>query len=651
MSQVGSFQPSNPPRQTLLARDLAPWTPDIDARRAEKPQIITGINFRDGVDGPISAFSAAFVNDNLFDVSTRAKVNELPIDNDILYGTPTGVYRIDQTSGVAWNILPISVSNLFWPWTIAKVGGFFYLAQYGIGLWQYDQANDIMKQITTPSGQNIFYLAESYGRLIYFDQTVVAVSALDDGTNFIPNLATAAQAQAQSMVGGTAYAIVSIVDGFLVYFSSGVMKATYTTAANVFNWSKLSEGIKLFSPNGSVYCPLFGSITLDRNGLWLTQEYNYTTYGKPAPWEVQMGNYIKKNVINGMDYTKPGVLGMYYSQAMQMIFVFFSANAAQGLFTTTFCYDCISQRWGSFNDPHYGIFETFDASTATYTCSYMDTNGYMKEFTNSNFSEDFPDDNTGLNDFIYRPSLTDRGMSEFLSSNPAVNGGVIFYEGHSEIKLSDNPPWYYNAYTVSGLYEVNSEAYSDTDTGLGDIPLDVSASPFIGGANINDDFSGGIYLFAVPYIINEQGLNSSITIGPFRANDQQSFAEETTHVESLLLGMQSTNAFLIYVDWNIQNGAQDWNNISGQIDWGAGAQIPTTYEVVLSDTNDGFSDPFFGLETLPVFADYGSSQLYKPAGNSSIYHTITISAMDVGDFYALKVVDLTAQFDGVATEV
>lgn len=647
MSQVGSFQPQNPPRQTLLARDLNPWTPVIDARKSDKPQIITGINFRDGIDGPISAFSAAFVNDNLFDTNTRANIDELPIDNDILYGTPTGVYKIDQTSGVVWNILPITITKLFWPWTIAKVGGFFYIAQYGIGLWQYDQTNDIMTQIVTPSGQDIFYVAESYGRLIYFDLTVVAVSALDDGTDFIPNLATAAQAQAQSMVGGTAYAIVSIVDGFLVYFSSGVMKATYTSAANVFNWSKLSTGIKLFSPNASVYCPMFGSITLDRNGLWLTQEYNYTTYGKPAPWEVVMGNYIKKNIINGMDYTKPGVVSMYYSQAMQMIFIFFSANASQGLFTTTLCYDCISQRWGSFNEPHYGIFETYNAATATYTASYMDTSGYMKEFTNSNYSEDYPDDNTGLNDYLYRPDLTDRDMSQFLGANPAINGGVIFYEGHSEIKFSDHAPWFYNAYTVSGLYIINSAPYSDTNEGLYDIPFDVTSSPMIGGSNINDDFSGGLLLIALPYIINEQGLNSSITIGPFRANDQQAFAEETTHLESVQLGMQATNAFLIYVDWNTTVGSQDWNAIDGAIDWGAGAQIPTTYGLTLSDTNDGFSSPFFGDEDLEVFQDFGSSQLFKPAGNSSIYHTLTLSAENVGDFYALKVIDITAQFDGV----
>lgn len=649
MSAAGLRGPQQPQRQTLLLKDLAPWTPDIDSRRSDKPSIVTGQNFRQALDGPYSGYSSGFVNDNFWTQTTRAKFTELQIDNDLLYGTCTGVYRIDPSSLVAWNILPITVTNQFWPWTIAKVGSFYYICQYDIGLWQYDPVNLTMTQITTPSGNQIRCVAESYGRLIYFDSSVVAQSALDDGTNFIPNLATAAGAQSLALVGGTPYAIVSIPDGFLVYMSGGVMKATYTTQAYIFAYTNLSEGIKLFNPNAAVYCPLLGAITLDNNGFFLTREYNYTTYGYPQPWEVQMSDYIKKNILAGLNFANFASIGMYYSKAMQCLFFFFGSNFSTGLFQTTLVYDCISQKWGSFDQPHYGIFETYDYTTNTYTCSFMDVNGYMKEFTNSNFSEDYPDDNTNLNDYIYRPTLGDWPF--YADTYTTINGGSPFYEVRTEIKFSDHNPNYYHQFGTSGLYEINSDTMSDIFNGQQDIGIDPMQNPILTGSFLDFDYSGPTFLYAVPYMINEIGLASFVTIGPFRFNDEQSFAEEVSEVESIMVGIQGNNSFLIFEDWNTIIAAEDWNSLTAVEDWGSNTQVPNSYECVLSDTNDGFSTPFFGDEDLNVFIDYGSSQLYKPTGISSIYHTVTISADNVGDLYAVKILDLTAQLTGVQQDI
>jgi hypothetical protein len=43
----------------------------------------------------------------------------------------------------------------------------------------------------------------------------------------------------------------------------------------------------------------------------------------------------------------------------------------------------------------------------------------------------------------------------------------------------------------------------------------------------------------------------------------------------------------------------------------------------------------------------GSSQLFKPLGNSAIYHNLTIAAENVGEAYNLKTVDITLQPTGV----
>jgi hypothetical protein len=636
------------PRPTLLARDLGPWQPDIDSRRSDKPQIISGRNFRDGVDGPFSGWSSEFANWNLLDTSTRAKITELRLDeySDIFYGTPTGVYAVDKISGVMYCVLHITVTNIYWPWTIAYVGGMYYLAQYDIGLYQYDPINKIFSKLSTPNGSTVRFAVENNGRLVLFTDTVISNSSLDDGTDFIPDLASGAGAEALSIGGGTPYRIESISDGILVFTTAGIIKGNFTTNAYVYSYKgKFSKAIKLFNPNASCYVAGLGIVSLDINGLFLTREYNYETQGYPQPWEIEKSDYIKKNIIVPMDKTKLGVIGMYYSQSLQVLFIYFSSNIQQGFFQTTFCYEFVSKRWGSFDQAHYGIFEVLDPITNTYTAAYLDANGYMQEFSNTNFTEDYPPTGEGINDFIYRPLQTDIAPIGYV--DPAISAGKQVISVFTEILQSDRNPFNYHTYTQSNLYQINSGVYSDTANNADEDPAPAFGIVISVGTYINMDYSGAIEHFALPYLLPEIGLDSNIQIGPFRFNDQQTMAEQQSLVESLLLGMKGTDSFIIYEDWNTLNGNEDWNSLTGNEDWGQGSTAPNLYELTLRDTDDGFSMQFQGDETLIPYSDLGSSQLFKPEGNCAIYHNLTIAAENVGEAYNLKTVDITLQPTGV----
>jgi hypothetical protein len=631
----------SPQSLNTFTRDLGPWTPDIDIRKNEKPAILAGTNFQDDIDGPASAWSSNFINWNFWELPSRAKICELKISNDILYGAQDGVWRINKISGVMELLLAVDVTNTFWPWTIAYVGGVYYIAQYDIGLWRYNPTENSLIHVTTPTGDTVRYVAESAGRLLYLSDAYVVISAQDDGTNLTPSLTTAAQAQPISLIGGTAFRIEVLADGFLVYTSNGIMKATYTQAAYVFRWDVLQSRVRLFSPNAAVYVPKVGAIALDNSGFSLTKEYNYTDGGNSQPWEVAMGDYLRTNLIQYLDKTKYGNISLYWSDAEQKLFVSFSTNALEGVMIYGFVWSAVTKRWGSFDHQNTGIFETYAAVNNQYTCGYMGTDGYMRAFSNTNLSQGLPDQTTSLIDYLYR--IEDE--APILATVPS--GTDVVELATTEILGSDNNPnAYSNFQTSSGLYEINSEVYSDTvNNSMNDPDMVIEDDLIIAGTYINMDISGVVELFAIIYQLPSIGLNSSLTIGPYRFSDQTA-PDETSAVSGIVLGLTNTSSFIVREDWNVLSGNEDWNDGNGAEDWGSGNSIPNNFTLTLRNSDDAINAPIQGDENLEVFNDLGSALSYTPMGYSSIYHTLTLSAQEVGESFAVKTVDFTGLLTG-----
>jgi hypothetical protein len=626
-------------RLTVFAKTLLPWSPDIDSRRLDKPGIITGTNFTDDLDGPQSAFSSNLVNYNYWDASTRRKINELRLTEEIVYGTCTGIWRINETSGVAELLLGVTVTEIYWPWTVAYVGGKYYFAQYDVGLWQYDPETQVLTYVVNLAGDNIRYVAESAGRLICLTPTDVLVSALDDGTDLTPSITTGAHAQTLSLVGGQAYAIVPVPDGYLVYQSNGVMKATFTQAAFVFTYDNLTAAVKLFSPNASVYVPLLGSISLDNSGFHIVKEARSTTV--PEPWEIEKGDYIKQNILAYLNKNLVGTVCLYYSQAEQKLFVSFSDNTREGVMIACFVYSFVSQRWGSFDIQQTGLFETLELVNNAYSCSYIALDGFMRAFSHADYSQNIPDAPDGIADFLYRPTQEEQPIKLF--SDDGVN---FVHIGYTDILFEQYNPTGFNNYTVTNLFYQSYLPYSDTDLDDETDPPFEDGSPIVGGSYADFYTSGGVNIVALPYTLPIIGLNSTLEVGPFRFTEQLQ-ADETSCVNQLILGLSRTANFSTSEDWNtIVGDNEDWNALNGAEDWGSGVTVPNVFELVLNDTDDGTNPGIQGLETLPVFNDLGSSLTYSPIGYSSIYHTITLNAINPREAFALKFVDLTGQLTG-----
>lgn len=590
------------PETTLYAKDFESYIPVLDPRRMAKPDLINGVNFLFDIDGPRSAFGTLYTNYWKYSLADRVKPTPLEVLDDIWYGTPTGLYRHDPVTGelVCMLFLGTQITEIFWPWTSALVGGFYYFCQFGIGLWQYDPVLNTMKKISTPvADAGIKFLTAAYGRLIVLVDNEPADlymwSSLDDGTDFVPSLSTGAGYQTCGLVGQAGFRIDTVADGFIVSTSSGLIKATYVATNYLWTHRVLSTQIKIFSPNAGVIIPDQGVVLIDRNGMWLSNG------AEPQAFDPLMSKYFKDNQLANMDRTRFGCILMYYSIAMQALIVGFAPNAHEGNFTNTFVYLNISQKWGICNRSVYGFMDMILPITGLRQSGCMNYNGYLEYFVETYQSDNSPPAPYSFSDLLWRPPSDEK---------PETVSEIMY--GSSTMRVIENSMVLYNALAQFGLFILKTPNMA-------------------------------------PYILPKIGLNSFIEIGPFRFVEQQA-ADETSALSGVIIGINPVVQFSSFEDWNVLVGAEDWDDAPDTFDdWGEGSGLPDVFTLELTATNDGQNPQLQGAETLYPVNNMGGSISYSPMGYSAIYHRFKISALNPGEGYALKFLDIAGLLTGRMT--
>lgn len=624
------------PSLEVLARELGGYVPVVDPRRTGKPQIIYGTNFLDDVDGPRSAFANVYRSFSAFDAMNRVKVGSFRIDDFYLYFTPTGIFVENTTTGYFDQLLSIQTTKPFWPWTIAFVGNLYYVAQYNIGLFQYEPSTNTLTKIVTPIGDAVKYLTESYGRLIYLGAEVIGVSAQDDGTNLTPAINTGAQLQPLSILSKNAFGVYAVADGVVCTTDKGLIKGTFVQASYIYAWDVLSTAEHVFSPNAAVYIPDIGLIILDEAGLHATDG------AKPTPWEQAMGEYLFSTFIRKLDRTKLGCVAVFYSLPLRTLFVSFAPNAREGFLQNTFVYYVPSGHWGVFSQAHYGIVDFIDPATLITSSGFMNIFGYFSQFQDIAYTEVGPMDTQSIGDLAYHP------VAELL---PIINieapNSVEVYT--TDFNFVDYDPSAFQSNYGFGLYTVQTSPFSDTNILLTDEPsLDTTDMIWVATSDIYCDQSGYLPQRAVIYRLPQVGLNSVIDVGPFRFAQQQQ-SDETSMITSLVTGISPSDTFSSYEDYNSEGSAddEDWNALADSIeDWGSGSAQQNIFDLFMLTTDDGITAQIQGYETLFLINAPGAANQYSCEGYSGLMHRLRFSATNPGQSFNLKYVDISGALTG-----
>lgn len=594
------------PSLTVYAKQLGPFQPAIDARRAQQPEVIAGQNFLFDVDGPRSAFTTSFANWFHFDDVTRVNCQSFTLNSQQkIYGTPTGLWIIDPVSFIPRLILPVAVVNTHWPWTYAQVGNEHYFAQYNVGLFQLDLSTWTFKTIATPAA--VKFICATYGSLVCLSSTTVFWSALDDGTDFTPSLITGAGFQALAILSLNAYRVDPTDDGMIVATDLGFIKGEYVQANFVFRWYVISRDVKIFSPNAGVVIPDVGVLYIDAGGL------HSTNGAKPQLWEPEMSDYMKNTFLNDMDKTKFGYVKLTYAAHLKALFVSFASNTREGAYQIAFPYKVVTGKWGEFSFPHSAILELDIPPYRLGVNGYFDNAGYMQYFTELPFTYALPPISYDLADYTWR-----------LFSEPymTIRDGTFY--GSTDMPSSHDDPALWVSATLTALHKI-------------------SATPnFTTGALDN-----GAML--VGYVPPQIGANSFVHLGPFRFVEQKE-ADETSAISTLIIGTSAVASGLVITeDWLVDPGAEDWLDLINPDtfeDWGGDLRAQDSFDLDLMATDDGVNQQIQGLERLLPLENIGAEYQYSPAGFSSIFHRVHISALNPNQSFSIKFVNIAGHITG-----
>lgn len=593
------------PSLTVYAKQLGPFTPAIDARRAQQAEVIIGQNFLFDVDGPRSAFTSSFANWFHFDDVTRMNCQSFNLGGLKVYGTPTGLWVIDPISFIPRIVLPITVVNTFWPWSYAQVGNLHYFAQYNIGLWQLDLTTFTFTQIATPSP--VKFICATYASLVCLSDTVVFWSALSDGTDFTPSLLTGAGFQPLSILSTTAYRVDATEDGMIVATNLGLLKGEFVQANFVFRWYVISLDVLIFSPNAGVVIPDVGILYIDAGGLHLTDGT------KPVAWEPEMSDYMQNAFLNAMDKSKFGCVLLSYAASLKAIFVSFAGNTREGSYQIAFPYKVVNKKWGEFSQPHAAILEMDIPPYKVNVNGYFDTAGYMRYFTELPFTASLPPVAYDLADYTWRL---------FNEPHMVIRDGIFY--GSTDAPSSHDDPALWATTSVTALYQI--AATPNFATGAWD------AAAMLTG-----------------YIAPSIGANSYVDLGPFRFVEQKE-ADETSAISTLIIGTSAVASGLVITeDWLVDPGLEDWLDLINPDtfeDWGGDLRAQDSFYMDLMATDDGVNAQVQGPERLDPLENIGAEYQYSPQGFSAIFHRVKVSAIDPNQSYSIKFVNIAGHLTG-----
>ncbi len=579
----------------VRAKNIQGLLPSLDRRATEVPFIIDGRNIEFSIEGPVAAWAAKPIGPYTLDnpdffYSFEVNGVAFTFNND-------AVYQFDLTSGV-WvpQFIFTSLTGAE-PWSMGFVGGKYYFSRLVVGLLEYNPTTKAWTSITSNVPVGAFAVADFAGRLLVLGTTDYAWSALDDGTDLTPSLTTGAGTQPISIIGGTALALGPFVDGFFVYTTSGVIRATYTGAVGVFRHRPATYETKLRDK--------FSLVVVDKlENIVVTEEGLFTSVGQAFTELDPIFNENLKETIAILNPSRIGAIRLTWDFLNNTLFISISTTDVSNVFGSAHVYSRKFKKFGQFNWAHYGFGHVyFDAgANKGLRFGYIDNQGEFLRFT------------TDIKSIQTQP--VQQGVRAVLRKNEVVfptirdvDNNTVIVNSVMECETQDQSAWL-SVYAV-GWYSI------------------VIASGLI-TALVNE----------------EKALDAVCEVGLFRFTEQK-LPDELSTITTVAIGAGQFPVGQTTEDWNILTGSEDWNTETGFEDWGAGIQSAEIYSATIKSFNDGFN--VFN-EQINVMDDdlinNDGATAYFSTFNLGVWHSIRLLASTIGHSFHLKFLELSGILSG-----
>lgn len=592
--------------QKFAAADILGLTPAVEPTSAEgKTFALDGANFVFDTRGPRSSFGNRTLSQRRFSLPSYVQSKRLRthLGMQVFYFFGDGIYEWHESLG-HYSLVYQTPDTTKYPfrWSCDYLTGLIYFCHPRTGILVYNPDTQVClphAQIGKATPNGVQCIAVNNGRLCAMDPLYFTWSNPGDGTDFTPGLGGGGFQLISDRMSGIPITMTTYTGGCLTWTTAGTMRSVFTGDAAVFQHRSLTTEFMPVSSFGTTRVDNDTVILLDERGLFQSRGQNPTLYTPPGESSTAYApmfnefliQYIRENQLSVRDNVR-----LEWDELRKFLYLSVNIGESGALFQKAFVFYPQLDKWGSFDEPHYGIgpVRIDDSTRMGNYYGYVDVEGVQRYWV-------------------------DAASREVSASKTQVYVSANYW----------NPP------------NQKPTQYQSTDDGRIACASGRLSGFSKAGMNQREGYySPGILTPIVPEIT---GLNSFITAGFFRPVGPNAVDEMAEVVNILIRSSPLSPSSIEVVDYMQGTGADDWNADVGTQDFGLDVPTSNIYQLTVTGTLDGTTE--FMSET-PMLASFNPTAQYYACSVTGVWHSVTIGAANPGDSFHLKMLELTATSAG-----
>jgi len=338
-------------RLAIKVPDIEGLQQSLDSRKVNKPHVTAGRNYLHDADGPKSGFGGVYLTEEQF--YDPAYHQTIEVESEVWHFCQRCIMRFNPYS-LQYDILYVhaNTANRPYRWTSALVNDKIFFAHPAVGLLYWDtDLKRVYKVTSVWLPASIVAVSSAYGRLVVLGKKRILWSAQDDGLDLAPSLQTGAGTQLLSIIGGEGVMLAPYQGGVLAFTTSRILRSELTADIVVFRHRPVRVGEERTRLLNSFCVQVLDNdevLFLDETGL-------YTTRGDtPKEWQPLFNVFLRKE-LKHVQKRNGYAARLQVDGNNKRVYLSLAYDSARPIYQRAYVLDVPTERFGIFNEPHYSI--------------------------------------------------------------------------------------------------------------------------------------------------------------------------------------------------------------------------------------------------------------------------------------------------------
>lgn len=577
--------------------DVQSYQPAVEPTRSRTQFVLSGRNYRFDSLGPKSSFGDRFLTP--FARSPMSHAQGVRVYTR--YGTrtfhfwPQAIVEWSESLGT-YKFIYVTDDTTPQPyrWTVAYLNQHIFFCHPATGIVVLGQQEDeAILLIDSPDALAVpddpISVCENNGRLCVLSSTLISWSAPSNGFDYTPQLGGAGFQTLSGRVSGFPTIVSSYNRGILVWTTSGILRGEFAGGQEVYRFRVINSALRPVNSFCTAQLNDDTVVILDEGGLFQTRGE------EPQPltplFNEYLIEYLRRNRM-----TLGQNVRLEWDDEQRLMYVSVSLTRFNALYEQAFVLYPSLDKWGQFNEHHYGIFPVNLGVSSARAGDYYAWAG--------------ADNRTRLWQEI--------GTREILPVDRSVN--LVAKAAQKPVHFAANRGG--RVVSSSGvLSSIGSILYTQRE-----------------GYYPSDGFA--------PEESNVAGLGASIRIGLFRLSERQT-ADAAVEVSALTVrSAVSREESVETLDFNLvppDTSDEDFETGTGEDSYGSPTLGYVNHGLTVIGTIDG--ETVYDSEE-PSLVTFNKAARYYSCTVTGVWHIIEMTAESPGEFFLPRTLEVTFSEQG-----